>query len=61
VRYETIGLLSRQRHVVEVSVSVFDTSVPLPIAVRPFGTVIAKSQVAKSLGVSLTGIQVGEP
>ena len=41
--------------------SVVPTSSPLAIAVRPSGTVIAKSYVALSLGVSLAGYQLGEP
>jgi hypothetical protein len=61
VRYETIGLSSRQRHVVESPLSVWDTSVPLPITVSPFGTVTVKSQVAKSFRLSFTGIHVGAP
>ena len=40
---------------------VADTNRPLPIAVMPFGTVIAMSNVALSRGLSLAGYQPGEP
>ena len=60
-RYGAIGSLARQRHVVVSPLSVVPTSRPLAIDVCPSGTVIAKSYVALSFGVSLTGYQVGEP
>jgi hypothetical protein len=56
-----MGLLSRQRQVVVAPLSVVETSLPLASAVRPSGTVIANSKVAKSFGVSLAGNQVGAP
>src|SRR5688500_4234424 len=61
VRYGTIGLLSAHRQVVVSPLSVVETSRPLASAVFPSGTVIAKSKVAKSFGVSLAGNQVGAP
>ena len=38
-----------------------EISRPLPIAVMPFGTVIAMSNVALSRGLSLAGYHPGEP
>jgi hypothetical protein len=60
-RYGAVGSLARQRHVVVAPLSVVPRSRPLAIAVRPLGTVIAKSYVALSFGVSLAGYQLGEP
>jgi hypothetical protein len=60
-RYGAIGESSDQRHVVLPPVVLFDRRRPLPIAVMPSGTVISKSYVALSRGLSLDGYQPGEP
>ncbi len=60
-RYGAIGESSDQRNVVSPSRVRCHSSRPLPIAVRPSGTVISKSYVALSCGLSLAGYQPGEP
>ena len=60
-RYVAIGTVSRQCQVSVSPLSVCETSTPLPIAVRPSGTVMETSKVALSLGVSLAGYHVGDP
>src|SRR5215217_5674719 len=60
-RYGAIGSFSRQTHVVLPPAVPRDTSTPFAITVNPSGTVTEKSNVALSLGVSLTGYHAGEP
>jgi hypothetical protein len=50
-----------QRQVVIAPWVRWESRTPLPITVLPAGTVTAKSNVALSRGVSLTGNQPGEP
>src|SRR5918995_3909998 len=61
VRYGEIGSRMLQRQVVLPASVTLETSTPLASAVLPSGTVIAKSNVALSFGLSLTGNQPGEP
>src|SRR5262245_58040325 len=56
-----MGAFSRQANVVLPPLDVCDTSTPLDIAVRPFGTVTVMSYVALSRGLSLTGYHPGDP
>src|SRR5215210_8573379 len=60
-KYGAIGSLSRQTHVVLPPAVPRDRSTPFAITVNPSGTVTEKSNVALSLGVSLTGYHAGEP
>ena len=60
-RYEDIGSVSLQRQVVLPAAVLCHNRTPLHIAVRPLGTVTAKSKVALSAGSSLTGYQPGDP
>src|ERR1043165_896526 len=59
-RYGAIGSDSRQTHVVLPAVVSCETSTPFAITVRPWGTVIAKSNVALSRGVSFTPYHPGD-
>src|SRR6478609_4516326 len=60
-RYVAIGSASRHTQVVVPPPVLCEVSTPLAIAVRPAGTVTAKSKVALSRGLSLQGNQPGEP
>src|SRR5512141_1715302 len=60
-RYDDIGSVSLQRHVVLPSAVRCHSRTPLHITVRPLGTVIAKSKVALSAGSSFTGYHPGDP
>ena len=60
-RYGAIGESSAQRQVVLPPSVVCEISCPFATASRPAGTLIAKSYVALSRGLSLTGYQPGEP
>src|SRR5436190_13533119 len=60
-RYDAIGSLSFQTHVVLPPAVVEETRTPFAITVSPVGTVTAKSNVALSRGVSFTGYQAGDP
>src|SRR3954451_19830434 len=56
-----MGSASCQTHVVVAPLVTLDIRTPLATAVSPAGTVIAKSNVALSCGLSLHGYQPGEP
>ena len=60
-RYGAIGSVSRQTQVVLPPAVAFETRTPLAITVRPAGTVMLKSNVALSRGLSFTGYQAGDP
>ena len=60
-RYGAIGSVSFQTHVVLPPLVARETRIPFATAVRPSGTVTAKSNVALSAGVSLLGYQPGDP
>src|SRR6478736_6242627 len=60
-RYGAIGSVSSHTHVVLPAAVVCDTRTPLAIAVSPAGTVMVKSNVALSRGLSFTGYHAGDP
>src|SRR4051812_33790272 len=60
-RYVAIGSVSFQTQVVLPPLVAFETRTPFANAVRPSGTVMLKSNVALSRGLSLHGYHAGEP
>ena len=60
-RYGAIGSVSCQTQVVLPPAVALDTRTPLAIAVSPAGTVMLKSNVALSRGLSFTGYHAGDP